>query len=80
MKAELESIRIESAENGWMVSCAYAPPKPKKGDKGPMPYQEPERYVYESADAVLKKIGSVLGGLKAPKAAKSLATISESDD
>lgn len=67
MAEEFDSIRIESAENGFMVSCQYAPQKPKKGKKGEaqMPtWQEPERYVYESSAEVLKKVGQALGGLK----------------
>jgi hypothetical protein len=75
---ELERITIESAENGFMVSCQMAPPKPKKPSKGEPQfpsYQEPERYVYESAGAVLKKIGQMLGGLKKEKSERTLETI-----
>lgn len=67
MAQELERITIESAENGFMVTCQYAAPKPKKGENNVPGWVEPERYVYESSAAVLKKVGQALGGLKKAK-------------
>ena len=66
-RGEIEAISIEAAENGYMVVCRYAPAKAKKPEKecGPTcAYVEPERYVYETPAAVLKKVGALLGGIK----------------
>ena len=75
MPTDLERITIESAENGYMVTCQYAAPKPKKGDKNMHSWVEPERYVYADAAGVLKKIGQVLGGLKKSKGGRSLSDV-----
>jgi hypothetical protein len=72
---DLERITVESAENGFMVTCQYAAPKPKKGDKNMPTWVEPQRYVYADAAGVLKKIGQVLGGLKKSKGGRTLADV-----
>jgi len=72
---DLERITVESAENGFMVTCQYAAPKPKKGDKNMPTWVEPQRYVYADAAGVLKKIGQVLGGLKKSKGGRSLSDV-----
>lgn len=59
---EIESITIEAAENGYMVMCRCAQPKAKKGET--CPYVEPERYVYETSDAALAKVGTMLAKVK----------------
>jgi len=71
---ELRSITVEAAANGFMVTCQYEPPKTKKGQES---WVEPDRYVYESAEAVLKKIGLLLnaGGLGKAKGGRSLAAV-----
>lgn len=73
---ELESISIEAAENGYMVMCRMCPPKAKKGHMNE--YQEPERYVYETADAALKKVKEMLGGIRQAKGVRGLAGVGAS--
>lgn len=74
MKGELESIRIEAAENGFMVSCSYAPKKAKKGEMQSWP--EPERYVYAKPEQVAAKVTAMLAGGMGKKRG-GLATIGE---
>ena len=63
---KLERISIELAENGFTVNCHYKAEegKGKKGEPAAMTYHEPEKHVFESAEATLKFVSGKLG--KAP--------------
>lgn len=66
MKGELESMRIESAENGLMVTCYW-----KHGK-----LMEPENYVYPDVPSAMKKIGSEISGMKGAKRSKGGVSLS----
>lgn len=49
-EGKLESVNIEIAENGFLVSCHYKPKKSKKNE--PMPYEPPKKKVFESVESL----------------------------
>ena len=56
---DMESIHVERAKNGFSVSCRYKAKESKKNE--PMPYMEPEQYVFKSAEEVATFMEHALG-------------------
>ena len=68
---DIESIRIEKANNGYTVRTSYTR-DPKDS------YEEPEMTVHESSDGVLGMVkGLLTGKVKSPKAHKMLNDAAE---
>lgn len=58
---EIESVRVERADNGFTVHTHRRVKKSLIHKFETMGYMEPERSVFESTDAMLEHIGKVFG-------------------
>lgn len=79
MANAIESIRIENAENGYMVVCHYEqnPTKTKSSGLSASAYQEPERYVFRTPEEVCAKVRTLLGGKMRKASGSRLADVGE---
>lgn len=59
---EVESLRIEKLDNGYIVDVHFKPPKPKKGkDSCCMPYEGPKRKVFTDVAEIGAFVKEVFG-------------------
>ena len=60
---KLESMNIEIADGGFLVSCTYKQKKSTKANE-PVPWEPPKKKVFSSVDDLKAFLDDALGGAK----------------